>query len=117
MFQAQGGRLCFVESSPEFEEEASETKVTGEVLAYVNGGHQYVLFNPYSEQLSKPSIIRQRHLSSNLDETGQDLCCITIISPKLSCMLNLHVHIFIVVNHSVITANSIARVYPSATNP
>lgn len=116
MFQAQGGRLCFVQSSPEFEDEVSETKATDEVLAYVNGGHEYALLNPHGEQSSKLSISRQRHFSNLDDETGQDFCGITITSPILSCMVNLHVHIFSFVNHIVITANSIAQMYPSVTN-
>ncbi|XP_057765313.1 uncharacterized protein LOC130986058 [Salvia miltiorrhiza] len=65
--KAQGG-LSFVYSSPELEDEVSGTKATNEVLAYINGAHEYVLLNPHSEQESKLSISRQR-VFSKLDET------------------------------------------------
>ncbi|KAL3820938.1 hypothetical protein ACJIZ3_006843 [Penstemon smallii] len=66
--KAKGGRLCFVPSSTKLDYEVPETKTSDAVLAYINGNHEYVLLDPYSEQSSKLSISRQ-HNSNNLEET------------------------------------------------
>ncbi|KAI3456714.1 hypothetical protein Pfo_013377 [Paulownia fortunei] len=66
--KAQGGGLSFVRSSPKTEIEIAETKAADEVLAYVNGAHEFVLLNPYGEQASKLSISRQQNFNS-LKET------------------------------------------------
>ncbi|KAL0306149.1 UNVERIFIED_CONTAM: U3 small nucleolar RNA-associated protein 17 [Sesamum radiatum] len=41
--KAQSGRLSFVWSSPKSEDDVAETKSFDEVLAYINGAHEYVL--------------------------------------------------------------------------
>lgn len=68
MFQAQGGGLSFVQSSPQSE----DVVASDEVLAYVDGAHEYVLLNPHGEQASKLHISGRRDLR-NLEETGEDL--------------------------------------------
>lgn len=70
LLQAQGGKLSFVLSSPKSEDEISETKAEDEILAYINGAHEYVLFNPYGGPESNLSISRQRDFSS-LEDTGK----------------------------------------------
>ncbi|KAL8461980.1 hypothetical protein ACS0TY_033171 [Phlomoides rotata] len=66
--KAQGGKLSFVLSSPKSEDEISETKAEDEVLAYINGAHEYVLFSPNGEPESKLSVFRQWGFSS-LEDT------------------------------------------------
>ncbi|KAL0363010.1 UNVERIFIED_CONTAM: Pentatricopeptide repeat-containing protein, chloroplastic [Sesamum calycinum] len=58
--KAQSGRLSFVWSSPKSEDDVAETKSFNEVLAYINGAHEYVLLSPYGEQASNLSFSRQR---------------------------------------------------------
>lgn len=70
LLQAKGGKLSFVLSSSKSEDEISETKAEDEVLAYINGAHEYVLFNQHGETESKLSISRQRVFSS-LEDTGK----------------------------------------------
>ncbi|PIN01346.1 WD40 repeat protein [Handroanthus impetiginosus] len=65
--KAQGGGLSFVRSNPRLEDEV-EPKTPDEVLAYVNGAHEYVLFNPYGGQAGKVSIPHRRNFSVS-DET------------------------------------------------
>ncbi|KAL0443184.1 UNVERIFIED_CONTAM: U3 small nucleolar RNA-associated protein 17 [Sesamum latifolium] len=62
--KAQGGGLSFVWSSPKSEDEVAETKALDEVLAYINGAHEYVLLSPHGEQASNLSFSRQRNFSS-----------------------------------------------------
>ncbi|KAK4439610.1 U3 small nucleolar RNA-associated protein 17 [Sesamum alatum] len=62
--KAQGGGLSFVRSSPKLEDEVTERKASDEVLAYINGAHEYVLMSPYGEQASNFSFSRQRNFSS-----------------------------------------------------
>ncbi|KAL0282436.1 UNVERIFIED_CONTAM: U3 small nucleolar RNA-associated protein 17 [Sesamum angustifolium] len=62
--KAQSGRLSFVWSSPKSEDDVAETKSFDEVLAYINGAHEYVLLSPYGEQASNLSFSRQRNFSS-----------------------------------------------------
>ncbi|KAH6778682.1 Transducin/WD40 repeat-like superfamily protein [Perilla frutescens var. frutescens] len=66
--KAQGGGLSFVQSSPQSEDEVADREATGELLAYVNGSHEYVVLNPHGEQAGRLSISRQRNFS-NLEET------------------------------------------------
>ncbi|KAK4398713.1 hypothetical protein Sango_1346800 [Sesamum angolense] len=62
--KAQSGRLSFVWSSPKSEDDVAETKSFDEVLAYINGAHEYVLLSPYGEQASNLSFSHQRNFSS-----------------------------------------------------
>ncbi|KAL0399017.1 UNVERIFIED_CONTAM: U3 small nucleolar RNA-associated protein 17 [Sesamum radiatum] len=62
--EAQGGGLSFVWSSPTSEDGVAETKASDEVLAYINGTHEYVLLSPHGEQASNLSFSRQRNFSS-----------------------------------------------------
>ncbi|KAL2245138.1 UNVERIFIED_CONTAM: U3 small nucleolar RNA-associated protein 17, partial [Sesamum indicum] len=68
--KAQGGGLSFVWSSPKSEDEVAETKAFDEVLAYINGAHEYVLLSPHGEQASNLSFSRHRNFSS-LEEKGE----------------------------------------------
>ncbi|KAK6149498.1 hypothetical protein DH2020_017023 [Rehmannia glutinosa] len=68
--KAQGGGLSFVKSSPQLEDEVARTKAANEVLAYVNGAHEYVLLNPNGEQATGLSISRQQNFSS-LEKTDK----------------------------------------------
>ncbi|XP_073303500.1 uncharacterized protein [Primulina huaijiensis] len=66
--KAEGGRLSFVESSPKVDEDAAESKTT-DMLAYIDGTHEYVLFDPYDEQsYDKLSISGPRNFG-NPEET------------------------------------------------
>ncbi|KAL3643185.1 hypothetical protein CASFOL_014000 [Castilleja foliolosa] len=60
--KAKGGGLSFVQSTSQSED--IETKSANEVLAYVNGDHEYVLLNPYGKQSTELSILRQQNFSS-----------------------------------------------------
>ncbi|KAL6546997.1 hypothetical protein OROMI_022718 [Orobanche minor] len=61
---AQGGGLSFVRSCLQSEDKVAEAKAASEVLAYVNGAHEYVLLNTNGEQATELSISRQQNFSS-----------------------------------------------------
>lgn len=84
MFQAQGGGLSFVQSSPQSE----DVVVSEEVLAYVDGAHEYVLLNPHGEQASKLSVSGRRDFR-NLEDTGEDLYYYTILLSQTAVGVHL----------------------------
>ncbi|KAL6562454.1 hypothetical protein OROGR_003461 [Orobanche gracilis] len=62
--KAQGGGLSFVRSCLQSDDKVAEAKAASEVLAYVNGAHEYVLLNTNGEQATELSISRQQNFSS-----------------------------------------------------
>lgn len=70
LLQAQGGGLAFIHTGSNSEEEASTSdEGSFELLAYMNGAHEYVLFDPSGKQVSISNIsLRERPIHSK--ETG-----------------------------------------------
>lgn len=68
--KAQGGGLAFIHTGSNSEEEASTSdEGSFELLAYMNGAHEYVLFDPSGKQVSISNIsLRERPIHSK--ETG-----------------------------------------------
>lgn len=68
--QAKGGGLSFLQGNPSFlEENISDGNAPKELLVYVNGDHEYVLFDPYSNEANEVSMARRKGLVE-LEETG-----------------------------------------------
>ncbi|XP_023900086.1 uncharacterized protein LOC112011971 [Quercus suber] len=69
--KAKGGGLSFLQGNPSFlEENISDGNAPKEFLVYVNGDHEYVLFDPYSNEANEVSMARRKGLVE-LEETGQ----------------------------------------------
>ena len=60
--QAKGGGLAFVQSSDNMDENPGPA-----LLAYVNGDHEYAVFNPHGEETYKRKV---RHTDGVLGEEG-----------------------------------------------
>ncbi|KAF3950512.1 hypothetical protein CMV_023745 [Castanea mollissima] len=68
--KAKGGGLSFLQGNPSFlEENISDGNAPKEFLVYVNGDHEYVLFDPYSNEANEVSTARRKGLVE-LEETG-----------------------------------------------
>ncbi|KAF9626286.1 hypothetical protein IFM89_031956 [Coptis chinensis] len=69
--KSKGGGICFLQSTPSsHEEEVSYEDQPPELLVYISGGHEYVVFYPYSKDDLKSS----RNLKKGLvpsEETGK----------------------------------------------
>uniref|UniRef100_A0A5B7C8A1 Putative WD repeat-containing protein 75 isoform X2 n=1 Tax=Davidia involucrata TaxID=16924 RepID=A0A5B7C8A1_DAVIN len=69
--KAKGGGLAFLHmTSASLEENISDEKPAPVLLAYINGDHEYVLFDPYGEQAPERSVAHQGSLVG-LEETGK----------------------------------------------
>ncbi|KAA8523464.1 hypothetical protein F0562_009887 [Nyssa sinensis] len=69
--KSKGGGLAFLHINPaSLEENLSDEKPAPVLLAYINGDHEYVLFDPYGEQAPECSVTRQGNLVG-LEEAGQ----------------------------------------------
>nr|GMD34689.1 WD repeat-containing protein 75 [Ipomoea batatas]GME03454.1 WD repeat-containing protein 75 [Ipomoea batatas] len=67
--KAQGGGIGFILRSDKSEEDLTDGKRL-QMLCYINSDHEYVLFDPYSQQLHDQTII-QRHKFLQYDEIGK----------------------------------------------
>ncbi|KAE8682695.1 Detected protein of unknown function [Hibiscus syriacus] len=66
LLQAKGGDLGFLRVNPSFVEEISIDGKTPEVLlAYMNGDHEYVIFDPYCKDAREVSMSQQASLSAH----------------------------------------------------
>lgn len=75
LLQAKGGALAFLKANPSFTyENISDGKAPQTLLAYVNGDHEYVLFDPYGKEVHELSKI---HWGDRLthEEKGTSFCC------------------------------------------
>lgn len=63
--KAQGGGLSFISTGSNSEEEASDQR-SSELLAYINGIHEYILLDPHGKQgsLSRQILTMGRHTNS-----------------------------------------------------
>ncbi|WRX35082.1 WD40 repeat - like 10 [Theobroma cacao] len=69
--KAKGGALGFLQVNPSSVEEISIDGKTPQVmLAYMNGDHEYVLFDPYSKDVHEVSMSRREGLAA-LEQKGQ----------------------------------------------
>lgn len=68
--KAKGGRIAFIKGDPSsLELEALDGNPLQTLLAYINGVHEYVVFDPYGKEIRGLSITRRDDPS--LEETGQ----------------------------------------------
>ncbi|TYI79188.1 hypothetical protein E1A91_D05G005000v1 [Gossypium mustelinum] len=69
--KAKGGALCFVQVNPSSVEEISiDGKAPEVLLAYMNGDHEYVLFDPYCKDAREVSVSQKEGLAAH-DHKGQ----------------------------------------------
>lgn len=68
--QAEGGALAFLQGSPS-QENITQGKTSRGLLAFVNGDHEYVLFDPYSDEATEHGVAHRKGLVS--EETGKKL--------------------------------------------
>lgn len=65
LWQAKGGALGFLQVNPSSVEEISIDGKTPEVLlAYVNGDHEYVVFDPYCKDAQEVSMSQKEGLGA-----------------------------------------------------
>ncbi|KAH7572563.1 hypothetical protein JRO89_XS04G0275200 [Xanthoceras sorbifolium] len=69
--KAKGGTLAFLQVNPSsIEENISDGKPPQTLLAYMNGDHEYVLFDPYGEETHELNVIPPKDLVDP-EEIGQ----------------------------------------------
>jgi len=79
ILQALGGGIAFIhQTNPVALEEKSDEDPSSLLLAYVNGDHEYILFDPYGEQAYEQGIVRGKSLAA-FQETGKS-CSVFVIS-------------------------------------
>ena len=89
--QVKGGRIAFIKGDPSsLDLEVHDGNPSQTLLAYINGDHEYFLFDPYGKETRERSIIRPGDHS--LEETG------VIASSILG--LNKFIHVFLIVDIS-----------------
>ncbi|RVW33082.1 hypothetical protein CK203_102315 [Vitis vinifera] len=72
VFVAKGGGLAFIHvNSASFKGNVSDGKLPPALLAYINGNHEYVLFNPYNLEAHEPSMVVREKPVGIEDETGK----------------------------------------------
>ncbi|KAF5948962.1 hypothetical protein HYC85_014919 [Camellia sinensis] len=70
--KALGGGLAFLHTNPSaLEEKISDENPASVLLAYINGDHEYILFDPYVEQQACEQGMARRQNLSGFQETGQ----------------------------------------------
>ncbi|THG01114.1 hypothetical protein TEA_002635 [Camellia sinensis var. sinensis] len=70
--KALGGGLAFLHTNPSaLEEKISDENPVSVLLAYINGDHEYILFDPYVEQQACEQGMARRQNLSGFQETGQ----------------------------------------------
>ncbi|KAL7205291.1 hypothetical protein ACSBR2_018268 [Camellia fascicularis] len=70
--QALGGGLAFLHTNPSaLEEKISDENPASVLLAYINGDHEYILFDPYGEQQACEQGIARRQSLFGFQEIGQ----------------------------------------------
>ncbi|KAK4265483.1 hypothetical protein QN277_026532 [Acacia crassicarpa] len=68
--KAKGGRIAFIKGDrSSLKLEVLDGNPLQTLLAYINGDHEYVIFDPYGKEVRELSIIRRD--DSSLEETGQ----------------------------------------------
>ncbi|XP_010525723.1 PREDICTED: WD repeat-containing protein 75 [Tarenaya hassleriana] len=72
--QARGGSLSFIEGNQTYtmndQTSPSDEKPSRLLLAYVNGDHEYVLFDPHSDESHERSVIDYESVAAH-EETGE----------------------------------------------
>ncbi|KAI8007190.1 WD repeat-containing protein 75 [Camellia lanceoleosa] len=70
--KALGGGLAFLHTNPSaLEQKISHENPASVLLAYINGDHEYILFDPYGEQQACEQGMARRQSLSGFQETGQ----------------------------------------------
>lgn len=70
--QAKGGGLAFIQGNrPSFQQNVLDGKPSQVLLVYIDGDHEYVVFDPHSNEAREFSLTRQEQLLA-LEETGED---------------------------------------------
>ena len=70
MVQAKGGALAFIQANQSsLDENELDGKPPQSLLAYINGDHEYLLFDPQGKEAKEHSAIRQEGLG-DLEEAG-----------------------------------------------
>lgn len=77
--QAKGGGLAFLNGNQHsFQYNILDGKPPQTLLVYMNGDHEYVIFDPYSNETNELSLTkRESHVA--LDETGRASLCISFV--------------------------------------
>lgn len=65
--KAEGGALAFLQGSPS-RENFTQGKTSRGLLAFVNGDHEYVLFDPYSDEATEHGVAHRKGLVSEETE-------------------------------------------------
>lgn len=67
--QANGGGLAFIQRNrSSFHQHAIDMRPSSEFLVYMNGDHEYVVFDPYNSDAPELSLSKPGHAAP--DETG-----------------------------------------------
>lgn len=70
LLQAKGGALAFIQTNQSSTEEIGRDGTLPQaLLAYVNGDHEYVLFDPYNKEVQELSI-SHKEIHPTPEETG-----------------------------------------------
>lgn len=70
LVQAKGGALAFIQANQfAIDENELDGKPHQSLLAYINGDHEYLLFDPQGKEAKEHSTIRQEGLG-DLEEAG-----------------------------------------------
>lgn len=67
--KARGGRISFVLQNDKSEDLTDEKQL--QMLCFMNSDHEYVLFDPYSEQLHSQKLIQRQRLVQSTDDSGR----------------------------------------------
>lgn len=85
--QAEGGALSFVKPNQSFlQENAAYGKPPQTLLAYVNGDHEYVVFDPYSDETSE---VTGMHQGAPVDHGETGGFCNVVFFIRLCYVVNL----------------------------
>ncbi|GMY35359.1 WD repeat-containing protein 75 [Fagus crenata] len=69
--KAKGGGLAFLQGNPSsLEQDVSDGNAPKEFLVYINGDHEYVLYDPYGNEANELNTTRRQGLVE-LEESGQ----------------------------------------------
>lgn len=69
--QAKGGGLGFIRGNrPSLQQNVSDGEPSDSLLVYINGDHEYVVFDPHGEKVRVLSLTRRKELVA-LEDTGR----------------------------------------------
>ena len=70
MFQAKGGALAFIQGNqPSVQQSVSDSDSSKSLLVYIDGDHEYVVFDPYGNK--EPESILARREAIPIEETSK----------------------------------------------